>query len=103
MNPGKILQSIFEKSTQESLLGSPVVCYWYNMSLNEQYVVELKNLTIRQGIGDNMLYKYSLEMTAIAPIYKGVVGRVLDRVKAGGLGAINQKLTEGVNAILQQQ
>ena len=49
-----------------------------------------------------MLYNYSLEMTAIAPVNKGVIGRALNRVKAGGIGAINQKLTGAVDSIIAQ-
>ena len=98
----RILMKIFERANQESLIGYPLVCNFYNNTLNQQYVVELKNLSIRQNVSDNMLYNYSLEMTAIAPVNKGVVGRILNRVKAGGIGGINQKLTGAVDAIIAQ-
>ena len=98
----RILMKIFERANQESLIGYPLICNFYNNTLNQQFVVELKNLTIRQNINDNMLYNYSLAMTAIAPVNKGVIGRALNRVKAGGIGAINQKLTGAVDSIIAQ-
>lgn len=65
----KHLQKIYEKSFKLDIYGKPHKCYFYNLALNSHYLVELKNLTNNQTQQDNMIWKYSLLMKAIAPAY----------------------------------
>lgn len=63
----KILESIFERSVSLDGQGNPYKLFFYNLALNSNYLVEGMNLTLSQSVEMNMIWNYSLSMTAIAP------------------------------------
>lgn len=65
----KILHKIYRRSFSLDETGNPYRVYFYNLALNTQNLVELKNLNITQDQGSNMIWNYSLAMQAIAPAY----------------------------------
>ena len=65
----KILQKIYVRSQSIDSNGSPYRLYFYNMALNTQNLVVIKNLNFSQDQGNNMIWNYSLSMKAIAPAY----------------------------------
>ena len=62
----KMLDRLFEKSTKSNN-GSAKTLVLYNLAYNQQYVVKIMNLNIDQSISENMLWKYSMNLQAVAP------------------------------------
>lgn len=63
----KVLEGIKRKSVQLDSYGLPYKCFFYNLSLNSNHLVEIRNLTKSMNEGTNMIWQYALEFTAIAP------------------------------------
>ncbi len=66
----KILQAIISKSNGVDKDGLPFRLYFYNMALGESYLVVVPptGLVLNQSLQRNMIWEYSLTMTAIAPL-----------------------------------
>jgi len=65
----KILESIVNKSSGLDLNGEPYRLYLYNPSLNHSFLVKINKFTMSQDKNNsNMMWRYDLMMTAIAPI-----------------------------------
>lgn len=66
----KILQSIISKSNGLDQNGLPFRLYFYNMALGESYLVVIppSGVTYSQNMSRNMIWEYTLNMTAIAPL-----------------------------------
>lgn len=66
----KILQAIISKSNGVDKDGLPFRLYFYNMALGESYLVVVPpaGLSLSQNLQKNMIWEYSLTMTAIAPL-----------------------------------
>lgn len=65
----KLLEKIRDKSFSVDEKGRPVRLFYYNLAYNSQYLVEFKNLSVRQDKGTNMLWYYTANFKAIAPAY----------------------------------
>lgn len=65
----KILEAICDKSQGLDSKHKPYRLYLYNPALGNNYLVEVKNLTLTQDkSSSNMLWQYQLSLTAIAPL-----------------------------------
>ena len=71
----KILQSIISKSNGLDMKGLPFRLYFYNMALGESYLVVIppSGISFSQNMSRNMIWEYTLNMTAIAPL-EAVIG-----------------------------
>jgi hypothetical protein len=63
----KILEKIFLRAQSTDLNRKPLRLFFYNLSLNSNYLVEPINLSITQSKDQNMIWNYSLQLKAIAP------------------------------------
>ena len=64
----KLLEKIYEKHKLLDEYGKPYRLYFYNLALNSNHLVTLDNLELSQNVKDsNMVWTYSMRMTAIAP------------------------------------
>lgn len=65
-----ILRGIINKSNGVDKAGNPFKLYFYNLALNESYLVKANpnGLTSSQTKDKNMIWEYSLPMTIIAPL-----------------------------------
>lgn len=74
----KLLQAICEKSNGADELGNPLQLNFYNPTLGEEHIVKVVDLNLNQSKEKNMIWTFSLNLRAIAPI-EGVVnsGKVL--------------------------
>lgn len=63
----KVLERIVKKSLVNDRYGLPRRLFFYNLALNSNYLVEYINLTKTQSVGSNMIWRYSLDLKAIAP------------------------------------
>lgn len=66
----KILQAILSKSSGVDSTGKPLRLYFYNMALGENYqvVVPPNGFTLTQNQNKNMIWEYTINLTAIRPI-----------------------------------
>jgi hypothetical protein len=65
----KVLEAIVEKTTSLNKDGRPYRTYFYNPALGHSWVVEITNLSVRQGLDNNMMWAYTLNLQVISPIY----------------------------------
>jgi hypothetical protein len=63
----KKLQSLIDKSFSLDDNGRPHKLLFYNYALNTSYMVEIEAVSFRQDMPTNMIWQYSIEMTALAP------------------------------------
>lgn len=63
----KILESIFKKSLKVDDYGGSYNLYFYNLSFNSKYNVEVINFNFSQNRDRNMIWTYSFSLRAIAP------------------------------------
>lgn len=64
----KILQSIIRKSNEVDEV-APFKLYFYNMALNEHYLVKANNIDVSQTLEQNRNWQYNIQMTAIAQAF----------------------------------
>ena len=66
----KNLQMLIEESLTLDNFGKPYKLYFYNMALNENYVVvpSPQGVVLTQDMSKNMVWSYSLNLTAISPL-----------------------------------
>lgn len=63
----KKFQSIIEKSFSLDENGRPHKLFFNNYAFNTSYMVEIESISFDQNMASNMIWNYSLEMTALAP------------------------------------
>lgn len=101
----KILQSICDKANLLDNYGFPMKLYFYNASLGESYLVKINELILSQNQNDsNMMWKYNLKMTAIAPLdaikdSATIKGRLSVLM---GLGLLQKGLTDSITFLRRQ-
>lgn len=64
----KILESIIKKSRSIDAQGRPYSLYFYNPSFGDAYLIKVPTFTFNQSKEENMIWNYSLQIKAIAPI-----------------------------------
>lgn len=89
----KILEAIVEKSTG-TIDGNRNILLFYNMALGQYNIVEPISLNQDQSEDQNMLWRYSLQMTAVSDMANLSTGE-LDKVVTKGLTqkTINSAIT----------
>jgi hypothetical protein len=63
----KMLQKIIYRSFELDNENRPYRLYFHNMAFNSSHIVEVKNHTYNQSEYNNMMWDYSVFMTALAP------------------------------------
>lgn len=63
----KILQRIIELSISNDANGRPYKLFFNNQAFNSNHLVEVNNYSFQQSEQKNMIWSYSIAMTAIAP------------------------------------
>jgi len=66
----KLFEHLYEKSSGLSHEGYPYRTYFYNPSLGHSWIVELTDLKLSQSKDLNMIWTYSLSLSAVSPIYE---------------------------------
>ncbi len=64
----KLLEGIVNKSSGLDLDNEPFKLFLYNPTLNHSFLVNVDKLVASQDYASNMLWKYDLSLTAIAPV-----------------------------------
>lgn len=64
----KILQGIHNDSVGLDEHGNSRKVYFYNLALNSSYQVEMISLTFEQSYESNMIWNYTLQLKAVAPL-----------------------------------
>jgi len=64
----KLLEKIIKAAKSLDDSGRPHKLFFYNTSLNHQYLVEPQDFTFSQNIQKNMLWQYNLRLNAVARI-----------------------------------
>lgn len=64
----KILERIFDLSDKLDEFGNPHKLFFYNASLNHNYIVEPESLTFSQSYKENMIWQYNLRMKAVSDL-----------------------------------
>jgi hypothetical protein len=64
----KVLERMCAMSNALDDFGNPYRLYFYNMALGNHYLVKVINFTPDMSMDSNMIWKYSLNMKAVAPI-----------------------------------
>lgn len=104
----KMLQKMVSSNYKLDGDGMPHILLFSNYSLNTNYVVEVLQDSYSQGVENNMLWFYSLEMRAVAPqsaIQRGEdyskTSEFLTKVASGaiakGIGNILNSVTRAIN------
>lgn len=63
----KQLENILKKATFPDSKGNPLYLFFYNLSWNSEYLVEVVSTDFSQGDDRNMIWNYAVTLTAIAP------------------------------------
>lgn len=66
----RILKAIINKSNGVDADGRPFRLYFYNLALGESYLVTVppSGITVNQSLEKNMIWGYTLNLTALAPL-----------------------------------
>lgn len=62
----KVLESMIKSAKKLDDEGNPYRLYFYNTSLNHQYLVEPQDFTFSQNLQKNMLWQYNLRLNVVA-------------------------------------
>lgn len=63
----KMLQKLLRNSKQLDGLGKPRFLVFYNLSFNQEFVVEITNRAFAQSRDSNAIWNYNIQMIAVAP------------------------------------
>ena len=88
----KQLERIYEKDGQLDGNNVPFRINFYNLAFNQSFVVEMNNLQVRQDEGNNMIWYYTLNMTAVGLAEAG--GFEFEQSKFAALGVGNKVINE---------
>lgn len=70
----KILESLLRKSTKVDANNNPYRLHYYNLAFNSVYVVEAMDSDFNQTLSTNMIWNYSVNLKAVAPL-KALIGK----------------------------
>lgn len=100
-----LLRRIVDKTTSVDDTGMPYVLLFNNYALNTRYVVEILQSSFSQGVENNMLWFYFLEMRAVAPasaVKTESVTKFIARVAANSVAqGIKDVLTDSARSLMQ--
>lgn len=63
-------QQMNEKTTEGGKFSSHKFLFLYNLTFNQQFVVEVMNFSIQQSIENNMMWNYNIELKAVGDVTK---------------------------------
>ena len=92
----KILQAIYRKARGVDDQGNPFKLYFYNPAVGDNFLVKPINLQLMQNKQENMIWNYSLSLTAIAPATAN--GRSIKQTI--GASITSSILTKGANQLV---
>lgn len=97
----KILEAIKEKSTKLDEYNQPHLLFLYNPSLNHNYLVRINQFQLRQDESQsNMLWNYTLSMTAIAPLDRIIIDDNKRSLKSAvAMRILNQSINQLTNVV----
>lgn len=98
----KILERIIKNAKQLDDSGRPYKLYFYNTSLNHQYLVEPQDFTFSQNLQTNMIWQYNLRLNAIARLEDlgGAKKYVANALAVSNLNKIAGGLTRKLDKVL---
>jgi hypothetical protein len=85
----KLFERIIKRAKELDEEGNPYKLYFYNTSLNQQYLVEPQDLNFTMDIQNNMIWNYNFRFVATARIEDVVGGTTLKRAKNLTLSVLN--------------
>lgn len=88
----KMLERLYEKDGQLDDQNVPYRIVFYNLAFNQNYIVEMNSLQFRQDESNNMIWYYTLDMTAVAPA--DVSDDKFSQAKFASLGVANKLIDE---------
>ena len=95
----KQFERLIDKSVGRGRDGKPNTLIFYNLSFNTQYVVKVMNFNPRMGVDMNMVWKYGLNLQAVAPANTDPGKRVGRTSLLMGFSAINSRINDtGITA-----
>lgn len=62
----KKLENMIKLSQKESSDGSGYLLFFYNLALNNNYLVEVTDMSFQQSMENNMMWNYSINMKSLA-------------------------------------
>ena len=86
----KVLEKIYKRSQTKDGFNRPLMLLFYNLSLNSNYLVEPINLSISQNRDQNMIWQYTLQLKAIAPV-EYIIGKNSKQEKIKKITDYNSK------------
>jgi hypothetical protein len=69
----KTLEKIINKSVTLDPYGKPYSLYFYNLALNNSYLVQAMNLTPSMNQSSNMIWEYSLTLKSLLPVERSAL------------------------------
>lgn len=63
----KLMEKILDKANETDSNGNPYILVYNNYSFNSSYVVDVVNRNFTQGVENNMVWYYSVQLKAVAP------------------------------------
>lgn len=97
----KILSDILEESNNIDQYANPQILIFRNYALGTEYVVNVQNFQFHQGVENNMLWYYNINLVAVGYPRNNVLKNSLEflgRVAAGGLAnSLNSMITKMIN------
>lgn len=96
----KLLQAICDKSTGLDEFGNPVQLFFYNPTLGEEFIVKVTDLNLNQSKEKNMIWAFSLNLKAIAPLV-GVFGNST-LTKSLVLLLAQNNIQKGINVVASE-
>lgn len=63
----KLMEKILDKANETDANGNPYILIYNNYSFNSSYVVDVVNRSFNQGVENNMIWYYSVQLKAVAP------------------------------------
>ena len=88
----KILEAMIDKSDSLDADQNPYRLFFYNSILGNNYLVKVNNFVHSQSQDQNMIPKYNLQMTSIAPLEYVRDNATKALVKSMAFGAINKTI-----------
>lgn len=114
-------QQMTEKTTEYGKVSSHKFLFLYNLTFNQQFVVEVVNFQVQQSVENNIMWNYNLELRAIGDVTKiegfdskanlknlltnaflnKSVNTVFNNITAGGIADLNRKSLQALQSTLK--
>jgi hypothetical protein len=99
----KYMEDMFDKAMELDEFRRPHRLFFYNPTLNNNYLVEILNFTPQMSMENNMLWNYSINMKALAPAELVDLRTTEERNKSNqkllGFSLINKSVNKQLSVI----